>query len=284
MSSHSLPPSIRRRQRILCAGIIYHVTDLGTLGGTSSEATAINDLGQVVGYATTTGNSPAFHAFYSGGSVTDLGTFGGPANSFAYGINNAGQIAGQSTMRPSLYSGGAMIGLGVPGGPAKWPNALRAPVPASRRESRCATKIMDVFQFAPRRLHRLAEQGRGPRSHCRAVPSFCSRSCSSTSGSAPPAYGPIPTCRRRWRSPIFQAQFSNTSELRLFDVLTSVCNHKSGGPLGTKEVELVDNNGSRHVFVFESFCYRYKQSDGSGGYQVLTLGVHSRKLSRVIVA
>jgi hypothetical protein len=64
----------------------------------------------------------------------------------------------------------------------------------------------------------------------------------------------------------------------------SVCNGKSGGPLGSKEVQLADNNGDRHEFVFESFCYRYKQSGGSAGYQVLTLGVHSRKLSRVIVA
>jgi Zn-dependent peptidase ImmA (M78 family) len=91
-------------------------------------------------------------------------------------------------------------------------------------------------------------------------------------------------CRYVIESPAFRGQFSHTSELQLFEVLTSVCNHKSGGPLGTKEVELADNNGGRHEFVFESFCYRYKQPDGSSGYQVLTLGVHSRKLSRVIIA
>ncbi len=91
-------------------------------------------------------------------------------------------------------------------------------------------------------------------------------------------------CRYVIESPAFRAKFSNTSEVRLFAVLASICSNKSGGPLGTKEVELADNNGGRHEFVFETFCYRFKQSDGSGGYQVLTLGVHRRKLSRVIVA
>jgi Zn-dependent peptidase ImmA (M78 family) len=90
-------------------------------------------------------------------------------------------------------------------------------------------------------------------------------------------------CRYVIESPSFRTQFSKTSELRLFQVLTDVCNRKTGGPLGSKEVELVDNNSSRHEFMFESFCYRFKQSDGDSGYQVLTLGIHQRKLSRVVV-
>lgn len=91
-------------------------------------------------------------------------------------------------------------------------------------------------------------------------------------------------CRYVIESPSFRAQFSNTSELSLFAVLTGVCNSRSGGPLGTKEVELADNDGGRHEFVFESFCYRYKQPAGSAGFQVLTLGVHRRKMTRVIYA
>lgn len=91
-------------------------------------------------------------------------------------------------------------------------------------------------------------------------------------------------CRYVIESPRFRTHFSNTSELRLFEVLIEVCNHKSGGPLGTKEIELIDNNGARHEFVFESFCYKYKQPGGQFGYQVLTLGTHVRKLSRVVVA
>jgi Zn-dependent peptidase ImmA (M78 family) len=91
-------------------------------------------------------------------------------------------------------------------------------------------------------------------------------------------------CRYVIESSAFRAKFSNTTEVQLFDILTAVCNRKSGGPLGTEEVQLTDNNGDRHEFVFETFCFKYKQSDGSVGFQVLTLGVYKRALSRVIVA
>jgi probable HAF family extracellular repeat protein len=48
------------------------LTDLGTLGGSWSRATAINDKGQVVGEAATTGDL-ASHAFlYSKGTMIDL--------------------------------------------------------------------------------------------------------------------------------------------------------------------------------------------------------------------
>lgn len=91
-------------------------------------------------------------------------------------------------------------------------------------------------------------------------------------------------CRYVIESPKFREQFSKTSEQRLFELLTAICNRRSGGPLGNKEVELLDNNGGRHEFAFESFCFRYKQPAGDSGYQVLTLGVHRRKLTRTIVA
>ncbi len=68
------------------------VIGLGTLGGTNSFGNAINDLGQIVGYAYT--HTGIEHAYlFSNGAMTDLGTFGG-LRSFAYGINNSGQIAG----------------------------------------------------------------------------------------------------------------------------------------------------------------------------------------------
>src|SRR5215207_8726364 len=65
----------------------YTVTDLGTLGGNASQALAINDSGQVVGWAITTAGS--VHAFlYANGAMKDIGAF------TARGINDAGQVVG----------------------------------------------------------------------------------------------------------------------------------------------------------------------------------------------
>jgi probable HAF family extracellular repeat protein len=76
----------------------YTITDLGTLGGMRSYATAINNSGQVVGYADTSAsnNDEARHAFlYSGGTMSDLGALGG-IGSRANGINDLGQVVGSS--------------------------------------------------------------------------------------------------------------------------------------------------------------------------------------------
>ena len=82
----------------------YQITDLGTLGGTNSNARGINVFGQVVGYSTTAGG--ATHAFiYAGGMMADLGTLGG-TSSYAYGISDGGQIVG--TSNTSANGGGAI--------------------------------------------------------------------------------------------------------------------------------------------------------------------------------
>jgi probable HAF family extracellular repeat protein len=95
------------------------MTDLGALS-TDSWGTAINDLGQVVGYANVA--SPALqHAFlWSAGHMIDLGSPYGPAyESLALGINNAGQVVGwysSGNERAFLYSGGQMFDLDSPTG------------------------------------------------------------------------------------------------------------------------------------------------------------------------
>src|SRR5262245_59554934 len=92
----------------------YAVTDLGTLGGSSSLAYGINDAGQVVGEATTSGGYG--HAFlYQNGGMADLGTLGG-TYSVANGINDVGQVVGDTYMSDGsthvfLYQNGGMTDL-----------------------------------------------------------------------------------------------------------------------------------------------------------------------------
>ncbi len=67
---------------------------MGTLGGKSALALAINDSDQLAGYLTTSaGFDRAF--LYETGVVTDLGTLGGDY-SYALGINNSNTVVGGS--------------------------------------------------------------------------------------------------------------------------------------------------------------------------------------------
>ena len=79
----------------------YSVTDLGTLGGTSSYATGINNRNEVVGEAYT--SSDKMHAFeYSDDSMEDLNSLlpsgSGWTLTEATGINDLGQIVGDGTI------------------------------------------------------------------------------------------------------------------------------------------------------------------------------------------
>ena len=93
----------------------YNLIDLGTFGGSESQAENINSSGQVVGCAGV--NGQAF--LYSNGAMTDLGTLGG-AYSGAFAVNDAGQAAGwsltNSSIHACLYSNGAVTDLGTFGG------------------------------------------------------------------------------------------------------------------------------------------------------------------------
>ncbi len=98
-------------------GVIWNaggtVTTLGTLGGTSSQATDISNSGEVVGFASlATGYQHAFSII--GGTMLDLGTLGG--SSYAYGVNAGGEVVGYSYLADGdqhafLYYDGTMLDL-----------------------------------------------------------------------------------------------------------------------------------------------------------------------------
>jgi probable HAF family extracellular repeat protein len=72
------------------------MTDLGALGGSVSSANWLNDLGEVIGISLIAGDI-CCHAFvWKHGVMTDLRTVSGDNSSNAYGINDRGQVVGQS--------------------------------------------------------------------------------------------------------------------------------------------------------------------------------------------
>ena len=114
----------------------FTVTEIGTLGGPSSQATALNQDGMVVGISNTSDAPAVSRAFrWSDGTILDLGTLGGPSAA-AFDINDAGQITGwaetedsipfNETIHAFLWQDGAMVDLGTTGGMSSRGWALNA--------------------------------------------------------------------------------------------------------------------------------------------------------------
>jgi uncharacterized repeat protein (TIGR01451 family) len=98
----------------------YTLTDLSTLGGNSSLAYAINEVGQVIGYSNIAGSQQQRAFVWESGVMTDLGTLGGNYSG-AFAINEAGQVIGNAQtvlgeQHAFVWESGVMIDLGTLGG------------------------------------------------------------------------------------------------------------------------------------------------------------------------
>lgn len=125
---------------------LYHITDLGTLGGTTGRASALNNQGEVVGWLRTPVQggdvARAFlwlpkPAYGLPAGFNELDSLVDGGRSYALGINDAGQVVGWSdtqfdsgsgdpVIHAVLWADGAVTNLGSPGGDyvPSWASAI----------------------------------------------------------------------------------------------------------------------------------------------------------------
>jgi len=110
--------------------------DLGTFGGEDAVLTAVNDLGQLVGFYSTEShadyaNRRAF-IVQQGGTAEDIGTMGGQLTT-PTAINNQGRVVGFAQLRGGesrafVYESGQLSALGVlPGGRQSFAYGINQP-------------------------------------------------------------------------------------------------------------------------------------------------------------
>jgi probable HAF family extracellular repeat protein len=97
-------------------GLTGGMRDLGTLGGTHSYGTAINGQNHVAGYSSMEGDDRVHAFLFDGKQMHDLGSLSPDGSksdqSYAFGINNNGQVVGYSFV--SQMETAAAIRFGTP--------------------------------------------------------------------------------------------------------------------------------------------------------------------------
>lgn len=91
----------------------------------------------------------------------------------------------------------------------------------------------------------------------------------------PANHDPVKPCRHFIQSPSFASRFSKMPEKDVFNAVAGYCGSQGGGPLGSNELILTDDNGDQHRFYFETFFNRY---------DALTLGIYLKPETRIIAA
>src|SRR6184192_3110954 len=100
----------------------YNVSNLASLGGTSSGGNSINDLSWVAGYSRLP-NRNRHATLWRNGLLTDLGTLGGPNSSVTWNVKNTAGIVvgisqtadpeplGESWSSSAFYTGPFTVGF-----------------------------------------------------------------------------------------------------------------------------------------------------------------------------
>src|SRR5438876_11074982 len=96
----SVMPALAQEQIAANEGTQYRVSNLDSLGGTSSAGNSINDRSWVAGYSKLTGDQVRHAALWrhqTHHAILDLGTLGGPNSSITWNVKNTeGIIVGIS--------------------------------------------------------------------------------------------------------------------------------------------------------------------------------------------
>lgn len=85
-----------------------------------------------------------------------------------------------------------------------------------------------------------------------------------------PEFDPKHPCSHFIQSPAFASKFSKVEITTTFDLIKTYCGPQKGGPLGSSELVLQDDEGNSHVFFFETFF---------NGYEALTLGAYLKPVA-----